>query len=205
MMLLLEPEQFAEIEYLVNQIKAMLNRVQQSAEWGPHYGPRILAYEVLWLAFWILRRDHPDPQHWPQPLVAYLLGSGTATVELNWVMMLISTVCWAASRRDRRAVVAALPRVGAAGLRPGREPVVLRAADHGHGAGRHGLPDHRRWLPGGAGGHVGGRRGLRCPAAAATIALVVGFRQNVVLDMIDRIVNLVTPGASTDTPRTPEV
>lgn len=207
MMLLLEPEQFAEIEYLVNQIKAMLNRVQQSAEWGPHYGPRILIYEVLWLAFLgffavITLIPNTGLSRW----VAYLLGSGTATVELNWVMMLISTVCWGgiggvtgalwslhyhvSVRRDfdraenlwyfvqpimGMVLGAMVYLIIGAGFLVVQ--VDLSAADAAFGA---------RLLP-------------------ATIALVVGFRQNVVLDMIDRIVNLVTPGASTDTPRTPEI
>jgi hypothetical protein len=207
MMLLLEPEQFAEIEYLVNQIKAMLNRVQQSAEWGPHYGPRILAYEVLWLAFLgffavITLIPNTGLSRW----VAYLLGTTGTSEELNWVMMLISTVCWGgiggvtgalwslhyhvSVRRDfdraenlwyfvqpimGMVLGAMVYLIIGAGFLVVQ--VDMSAADAAFGA---------RLLP-------------------ATIALVVGFRQNVVLDMIDRIVNLVTPSASTDTPRTPEV
>jgi hypothetical protein len=39
----------------------------------------------------------------------------------------------------------------------------------------------------------------------ATIALVVGFRQNVVLDMIDRIVSLLTPGPAAEEGRPPGI
>lgn len=205
MMLLLEPEQFAEIEYLVNQIRAMITRVQQSAEWGPYYGPRILTYQVLWLAFLgffavITLIPNTGLSRW----IAYLLGSGTATAELNWVMMLISTVCWGgiggvtgalwslhyhvSVRRDfdrtenlwyfvqplmGMVLGAMVYLIIGAGFLVVQ--VDLSAADAAFGA---------RLLP-------------------ATIALVVGFRQNVVLDMINRIVDLLTPGAAAAEGRPP--
>lgn len=199
MMLLMEPEQYAEIEYLVNQIRAIITRVEQSAEWGPHYGPRILTYEVLWLAFLgffavITLIPNTGLSRW----IAYLLGSGTATAELNWVMMLISTVCWGGIGGVTGALWSLHYHVS-----------VRRDYDRAENLWYFVQPlmgmvlGAMIYLIIGAGFLVV-QVDLSAPDAAfgarllpATIALVVGFRQNVVLDMIDRIVNVLTPGPAT--------
>jgi hypothetical protein len=199
MMLLMEPEQYAEIEYLVNQIRAIITRVEQSAKWGPHYGPRILTYEVLWLAFLgffavITLIPNTGLSRW----IAYLLGSGTATAELNWVMMLISTVCWGGIGGVTGALWSLHYHVS-----------VRRDYDRAENLWYFVQPlmgmvlGAMIYLIIGAGFLVV-QVDLSAPDAAfgarllpATIALVVGFRQNVVLDMIDRIVNVLTPGPAT--------
>lgn len=53
--LLLEtPEEYVNAEYRMMQVRAMLDRVKESRTQSVHYGPRILGYQVAWLALLLL-------------------------------------------------------------------------------------------------------------------------------------------------------
>jgi hypothetical protein len=49
--LLETPENYVAAEYRTMQVRAMLDRVSESRKQSGHYGPRILAYEAVWLVF----------------------------------------------------------------------------------------------------------------------------------------------------------
>ncbi len=49
LILLKDPEQFADAEYLVNQVRARMNQIEQSLEGGRLYAPRIFAYQAIWM------------------------------------------------------------------------------------------------------------------------------------------------------------
>ena len=49
LILLKEPEQFATAEYLVSQVRARVNQIELSLEGGRTYGPRIFAYQTVWM------------------------------------------------------------------------------------------------------------------------------------------------------------
>lgn len=47
------PERLVDAEYQVNQVKAILERHRLSGEWGRVYGRRLLIYEVTWLVLFL--------------------------------------------------------------------------------------------------------------------------------------------------------
>ncbi len=49
--LLETPEEYVAAEYRTMQVRAMLDRVRESRKQSGFYGPRILAYETVWLVF----------------------------------------------------------------------------------------------------------------------------------------------------------
>jgi hypothetical protein len=49
--LLETPEEYVAAEYRTMQVRAMLDRVRESRKQSGYYGPRILAYETVWLVF----------------------------------------------------------------------------------------------------------------------------------------------------------
>jgi hypothetical protein len=49
--LLETPEDYVAAEYRTMQVRTMLDRARESRKQSGHYGPRILAYEAVWLVF----------------------------------------------------------------------------------------------------------------------------------------------------------
>jgi hypothetical protein len=49
--LLETPEEYVAAEYRTMQVRAMLDRVRESRKQSGYYGPRVLAYETVWLVF----------------------------------------------------------------------------------------------------------------------------------------------------------
>lgn len=192
-MLLLEPEQIAEVEYLVNQIRAMLTRVEHAQSWGAHYGPRLLGYFLGWLvALGIFAVVTIVPNTGFSNWVALLLRTEPAAAAL--AVILISTLAWG----------------GIGGATGGLWSL------HYHVSVRRDFDKNEMlWyleqpilgmVLGGivylimAAGFLVVQVDLATPEATlgakllpATLAVVAGFRQNLVLDLIDRIVNLLVP------------
>lgn len=200
-MLLLEPEQVAEVEYLVNQIRAMLTRVEHAQTWGAHYGPRLMGYFLGWLAVLaIFALATIVPNTGFAAWVAYLLRAEPAAAALG--VILISTLAWG----------------GIGGATSGLWSL------HYHVSVRRDFDKNELlWyleqpilgmVLGGivylimAAGFLVVQVDLATPEATlgakllpATLAVVAGFRQNLVLELIDRIVNLLVPRPESPRPR----
>ncbi|MCS6843755.1 MAG: hypothetical protein NZ528_05430 [Caldilineales bacterium] len=200
-MLLLEPEQVAEIEYLVNQIRAMLTRVEHAQTWGAHYGPRLMGYFLGWLAVLsIFALITIVPNTGFAGWMAYLLRAEPAAAALG--VILISTLAWG----------------GIGGATSGLWSL------HYHVSVRRDFDKNELlWyleqpvlgmVLGGivylimAAGFLVVQVDLGSPEATlgakllpATLAVVAGFRQNLVLELIDRVVNLLVPRPESPRPR----
>lgn len=194
-MLLLEPEQVAEIEYLVNQIRAMLTRVEQAATWGPHYGPRILAYQVVWLAlFGLLALVTTVPNTSFASYIALWLGLEAGSESISLVILLLSTLAWGGIGGVTGALWSLHYHVS-----------VVRDFDKAENLWYIEQPFLGMVLGGivyliMASGFLVVQVDLSTPEAAlgtkllpAAIAVIAGFRQNMVLDLIDRVVSLLVP------------
>lgn len=201
-MLLLEPEQFAEIEYLVNQTRSLLIRVEQSATWGPYYGPRLLVYELIWLVFLGLGALFTTvPSTGLIAMLSAWFGMAATSAGINWVTLLMATVCWGGIGGVTGALWSLHYHVS-----------IRRDFDKVENLWYFTQPILGMVLGGIvyliiASGFLVVQVDLGAPDAAlgarllpAAIAVVVGFRQNLVLDLIDRIVQLLTPAKQPETP-----
>ena len=165
--LLETPEEYVAAEYRTMQVRAMLDRVRESRKQSGYYGPRILAYETVWLvvllaglilaaplAGWLTRiaqigvvneagaaQHLPDPEH--DDLGRHRWGGG-------------------------RALLLVVAHLGTAGLRPPLPDVVSGAAAARAGAGWHRLPADGRRLPAVAGQPPGPERQPPRPACCPT-------------------------------------
>jgi hypothetical protein len=200
-MLLLEPEQVAEVEYLVNRIRSMLTRVEQSATWGPYYGPRILAYQVVWLALlgvFALVTTVPGTgfARW----IAYWIGVEQASATVNLITLLLSTLAWGGIGGVTGALWSLHYHVS-----------ILRDFDKAENLWYIEQPILGMVLGGivyliMAAGFLVVQVDLTTPEAAlgakllpAAVAVVAGFRQNLVLDLVDRVVSLLAPNKGQET------
>lgn len=195
-MLLLEPEQYAEAEFLVQQIRAKLNRIEQSATAGRHYGPRLLIYQVVWLiVLTLLAIVTTAPGSTVGNLVGYWLRLNLDAAGGVWVTLLISTLAWGGIGGVTSALWSLHYHIS-----------VARDYD----------PVENLWyltqpllgmVLGGivylimASGFLVVQADLSQPDAAlgakllpAAVAVVAGFRQTMVLDLIERVVKLLAPG-----------
>ncbi|HEY64280.1 MAG TPA: hypothetical protein G4O02_06875 [Caldilineae bacterium] len=89
------PEYFAEAEYRVQQVQAVLTRVARSREWGARYGPRILLYEAIWLALllgtFIVASVFSDPMtEW----LARVSGRAVSSTLVSQAIPFLSTLLW---------------------------------------------------------------------------------------------------------------
>lgn len=195
LILLKEPEQYATAEYLVNQVRARVNQIEQSLEGGRAYGPRIFGYQTVWMVILsvvalITTVNGASFAAW----VAYFLGVPLDSEQLNWAVLFISTLAWGGIGGVTSALWSLYHHVSVArdfnpveNLWYYSQPVLgmvlggivflvmgagflvvqvdLAAQDVALGA---------RLLP-------------------AAIAVVAGFRQNMVLDLIERIISVILP------------
>ncbi len=195
-MLLLEPEQVAEVEYLVNRIRSMLTRVEQAATWGPYYGPRILAYQVVWLVlFGVFALVTTVPETGFARWIAYWIGVQAGSATVNLITLLLSTLAWGGIGGVTGALWSLHYHVS-----------VVRDFDKAENLWYIEQPILGMVLGGivyliMAAGFLVVQVDLSAPQAAlgakllpAAVAVVAGFRQNLVLDLIDRVVSLLVPG-----------
>ncbi len=83
------PEEYVNAEYRMMQVQAMLDRVKESRKQSTHYGPRILAYEAVWLLFLLLGLIFATPMsRW----ITSISGiSGPALLDINPIL---NTMFW---------------------------------------------------------------------------------------------------------------
>lgn len=83
------PEEYVNAEYRMMQVRAMLDRVKESRNQSTYYGPRILAYEAVWLLFLLLGLIFATPlTRW----ITTISGvSGPALLNINPIL---NTMFW---------------------------------------------------------------------------------------------------------------
>ncbi|MCX7707180.1 MAG: hypothetical protein N2204_04145, partial [Anaerolineae bacterium] len=83
------PEEYVNAEYRMMQVQAMLDRVKESRKQSTYYGPRILAYEAVWLLFLLLGLIFATPlTRW----ITTVSGvSGPALLNINPIL---NTMFW---------------------------------------------------------------------------------------------------------------
>ncbi len=195
LILLKDPEQYADAEYLVNQVRARMNQIEQSLEGGRANAPRIFAYQTIWMVVFALLAmvttvNGTTFSAW----VAYLLGVEVNNEQLTWVVLFMSTLAWG----------------GIGGVTS-----ALWSLYHHISIDRDYNPVENLWyysqpvlgmVLGGfvflvfSAGFLVVQIDLNAENAAmgarllpAAIAVVAGFRQNMVLDLVERIVSLIVP------------
>lgn len=191
--LLKDPEQFAEAEFLVRQVQARVHQVRQSIEQGSRFWPRLLAYQTVWLVLMavvalITTVNGASFSGW----LALMLGVPVASETLGWAVLFISTLAWGgiggatsalwslyyhiSIQRDYEPIenlwyytqpLIGMVLGGIVFLIMGSGFLVIQADPTEGGMGARLIP--------------------------AVIAVVAGFRQTVVLDLIERLVGLITP------------
>ena len=93
--LLKDPEQYAEAEFYVRQVQARVHQVRQSIEEGSRYWPRLLMYQTAWLVVLsivalITTVNGANFEQW----IAFLLGVPGASESVGWAVLFISTLAW---------------------------------------------------------------------------------------------------------------
>ncbi len=205
--LLLRPEWFAEAEYLIQQINASLNRIQQSLEAGARFGPRLLAYQFVWLLLlggFAVLTTVPDNvfSRW----VAYLMDVDANSEGLVWAMLFLSTLCWGGIGGVTSALWSLHYHVSVArdfdrveniwyleqpvlGMVLGGIVYLIMAS---------GFLVVNAQL-------AGTDAALGARLLPAAIAIVAGFRQTVVLDLIERVVKLLAPAPGDEGSQGPSI
>ncbi|MEA3338225.1 MAG: hypothetical protein U9R25_20240 [Chloroflexota bacterium] len=205
--LLKDPEQFAEAEFLVQKVRTKLSQVQRSRDFGAYFGPRLFAYEVLWLVFLAgLAIVTTVNGAAVARSFAYLLGVPIDSEALNWAIMFMSTVAWG----------------GIGGVTS-----ALWSLHHHISVAKDYDPVENMWylsqpvmgmVLGGivylivASGFLVVQVDLSSQGTAfgarllpAAIAVVVGFRQTVVLTLVERVVQLLVPTDDGDSSTRPPI
>lgn len=193
--LLKDPEHFAEAEYYVRQVQARVHQVRQSIDEGGRYWPRILAYQTAWLVVLaivalITTVNGASFERW----IAYLLGVPIASESVGWAILFISTLAWGGIGGATSAMWSLYYHIS---VQRDYEPIenLWYYTQPLIGMVLGGIV----FLIMGAGFLVvettptvgAGSMGARL--VPAVIAVIAGFRQTVVLDLIERIVGLIAP------------
>ncbi len=193
--LLKDPEQYAEAEFYVRQVQARVHQVRQSIDEGTRYWPRLLLYQTGWLVVLsivalITTVNGANFERW----IAFLLGVPGASEAVGWAVLFISTLAWGGIGGATSAMWSLYYHIS---VQRDYEPIenlwyytqpLIGMVLGGivfliMGAG---------FLVVDATPTVGvGSMGARL--VPAVIAVIAGFRQTVVLDMIERIVGLIMP------------
>jgi hypothetical protein len=200
LILLKEPEQYATAEYLVNQVRARINQIEQSLAGGRAYGPRIFAYQTIWMVILSALAltttvNGTSFSAW----VAYFLGVPMNSEQLNWAVLFISTLAWGGIGGVTSALWSLYHHVS-----------VARDYDPVENLWYYSQPVLGMVLGGivflvmGAGFLVvqvdlaAQEAALGARMLPAAIAVVAGFRQNMVLDLIERIISVILPSRQSD-------
>lgn len=193
--LLKDPEQFAEAEYYVRQVQARVHQVRQSDEEGSRFWPRILVYQTGWLIVLsifalITTVNGAAFVGW----LAFLLGVPPTSETLGWAVLFISTLAWGGIGGATAAMWSLYYHIS---VRRDYEPIenLWYYTQPLIGMVLGGIV----FLIMGSGFLVvqatptAGDSAIGARLVPAMIAVIAGFRQAVVLDMIERIVGLITP------------
>ncbi len=200
LMLLKDPEQFAQMEYLLRQVRARVNQIEQSIEAGKRNAPRIFIIEVIWLVFLsgfalVTTVGGTTFSAW----VAYLLGVPIDSERLNWAVLFLSTLAWGGIGGVTSALWSLYYHIS-----------IQRDYDPVENLWYYSQPVLGMVLGGivflimGAGFLVvqvdlaGQDAALGARLLPAAIAVIAGFRQTVVLDLIERAIALIAPPKSED-------
>ena len=199
--LLKDPEQFAEAEYYVRQVQARVHQVRQSNEEGSHFWPRILVYQTGWLAVLsiialITTVNGAAFVGW----IAFLLGVPPASASVGWAVLFISTLAWGGIGGATAAMWSLYYHIS---VQRDYEPIenLWYYTQPLIGMVLGGIV----FLIMGSGFLIvqatptAGDAAIGARLVPAVIAVIAGFRQTVVLDMIERIVGLIAP-----TPKEPD-
>ncbi len=201
MILLKDPERYADAEYLVNQVRARTNQIEQSIEGGRVHAPRIFTYQTIWLVilgFMALATTVNGVTF--RAWASVLLGIPMESEQLNWAVLFLSTLAWGGiggvtcalwSLYHHISVVRDFDPVetlwyysqpllgmvlgGIVFLIMGAGFLVVQVDLSTQNAAQNSAALGARLLP-------------------AAVAVIAGFRQNMVLDLIERIIALIIPG-----------
>ncbi len=189
------PEYYAEAEYRVQNVEAVLMRVQRSREWGARYGPRLLLYEIAWLA--LLLGAFVITSIFSNQLTSWLTwvsGQDASSALVNQALPFLSTLLWGGIGGvvsalwslhwhissqldfDRDYILWYLEQPLLGIVLGGIIYLIM-------GTGFLALQTNLASEPANLGARM----------LPSTIAFVGGFRQNLVYSLIDRIVQLIIP------------
>ncbi len=205
MILLKDPERYADAEYLVNQVRARTNQIEQSIEGGRLHAPRIFTYQTIWLVilgFMALATTVNGVTF--RAWASVLLGIPMESEQLNWAVLFLSTLAWGGiggvtcafwSLYHHISVVRDFDPVetlwyysqpllgmvlgGIVFLIMGAGFLVVQVDLSTQNAAQSSAALGARLLP-------------------AAVAVIAGFRQNMVLDLIERIIALIIPGQAAE-------
>jgi hypothetical protein len=196
LILLKDPEQYADAEYMVNQVRARMNQIEQSVEGGRANAPRIFAYQTIWMVVFALLAmittvNGTTFSAW----VAFLLGVEVNSPQLSWVVLFMSTLAWGGIGGVTSALWSLYHHIS-----------VDRDYDPVENLWYYSQPVLGMVLGGivflvFSAGFLVVQVDLAAQDAAlgarllpAAIAVVAGFRQKMVLDLMERIGSLIVPG-----------
>lgn len=202
LILLKDPEQFADAEYLVRQVRARMNQIEQSLAGARVYALRIFAYQTVWMAVLALLAlvttvGGTTFSAW----TAYLLGIPLESERLNWAVLFISTLAWGGIGGVTSALWSLYHHVS-----------VLRDYDPVENLWYYSQPVLGMVLGGvvflviGSGFLVvqvdlaAQDAALGARLLPAAVAVVAGFRQTMFLDLVERIIALIMPGKPEEQP-----
>jgi hypothetical protein len=202
LILLKDPEQYADAEYMVNQVRARVNQIEQSLEGGRSYAPRIFAYQTIWVVVLailalITTVNGTTFSAW----VAYLLGVEMNSPQLSWAVLFLSTLAWGGIGGVTSALWSLHHHIS-----------VARDYDPVENLWYYSQPVLGMVLGGivflvlGAGFLVvqvdlaSQDAALGARLLPAAIAVVAGFRQSMVLELIERVVSLIIPSQAKESP-----
>ena len=202
--LLKDPERYADAEYLLNQVRARTNQIERSIEGGQLYVPRIFAYQTVWLAIlgFIALTTTVNGTTF-RAWTAFLLGLAADSEQLGWAVLFLSTLAWGGIGGVTCALWSLYHHIS-----------VMRDYDPVENLWYYSQPMLGMVLGGivflimGA-GFLAVQVDLSAqPSAAlgarllpAAIAVIAGFRQTMVLDLIERIIALIVPGQAAEQPQ----
>jgi hypothetical protein len=195
LMLLKDPEQFAQAEYLLRQVRARVNQIEQSIQSGTRNAPRLFAYETIWMVVLsifalVTTVGGTTFTAW----IGYFLGVAPDSERLNWAVLFLSTLAWGGIGGVTCALWSLYYHVS-----------VQRDYDPIENLWYYSQPVLGMVLGGivflimGAGFLIvqvdlsGTDAALGARLLPAAIAVIAGFRQTVVLDLIERAIALITP------------
>lgn len=195
LILLKDPEQYADAEYMVNQVRARINQIEQSLEGGRTYAPRIFAYQTVWMLLLatlalVTTVGGGAISAW----VAYFLGVELGSEQLNWAVLFLSTLAWGGIGGVTSALWSLYHHIS-----------IERDYDPVENLWYYSQPVLGMVLGGivflvmGAGFLVvqvdlaAQNVALGARLLPAAIAVIAGFRQNMVLDLMERIISLIIP------------
>ncbi len=89
------PERLVDVEYRVNQVKTLIERHKLSAKWAAVYGRRLFIYETVWL--FVLLGAFVGVQLGQKSLLAWvgtLVGSGADTTFTGVLVPFLNSLIW---------------------------------------------------------------------------------------------------------------